>query len=101
MSDEILDSTLSVGDAANYLGVSVQTLRRWDSSGKLKSARHPASGYRYYALADLEPFKTKLLALPYNGAEIGRLFQTAPANIEGNDTLREPQQEAHRHTRQH
>jgi superfamily II DNA or RNA helicase len=101
MVDETLDATLSVGDAADYIGVSIQTLRRWDNSGKLKSTRHPASKYRYYLLADLEPFRTKLLAAPENNPDIGRLFQTAQANIEGNDNLREPQQEAHRHTRQH
>jgi DNA repair protein RadD len=101
MADETLNTTLSVGDAADFLGVSVQTLRRWDSSGKLKSARHPASKYRYYALADLEPFRTQLFALPEHNAEIGRLFQAAPVNIEGNENLREPQQEAHRHTRLH
>jgi hypothetical protein len=78
MADETLNTTLSVGDAADFLGVSVQTLRRWDSSGKLKSARHPASKYRYYALADLEPFRTQLFALPEHNAEIGRLFQAAP-----------------------
>jgi superfamily II DNA or RNA helicase len=101
MSDVSLDNKLSVGDAADYLGVSVQTLRRWDSSGKLKSMRHPVSGYRYYTLADLEPFKTQLQALPENNAEIGRLFQTAPANIEANENLRDPQREAHRETRKH
>jgi DNA repair protein RadD len=101
MVDETLDATLSVGDAADYLGVSIQTLRRWDSSGKLKSTRHPVSQYRYYTLADLEPFRTRLLALPENNADIGRLFQTAPFNIEGNDNLRVPQKESHRHTRQH
>ena len=101
MADETLDATLSVGDAANYLGVSIQTLRRWDSSGKLKSTRHPASKYRYYLLADLEPFRTKLFAAPENNPDIGRLFQSAPFNIEGNDNLREPQQEAHRNTRHH
>jgi DNA repair protein RadD len=101
MANETLDTTLSVGDAADYLGVSIQTLRRWDNSGKLKSTRHPASKYRYYLLADLEPFRTKLLAAPENNPDIGRLFQTVQANIEGNDNLREPQQEAHRYTRQH
>jgi len=88
------NSTLSVGDAADYLGVSVQTLRRWDNSGKLKSTRHPASRYRYYRLADLEPFKTRLYAAPADNADIGRLFQSAPFNIEGNDNLREPQRSA-------
>jgi DNA repair protein RadD len=95
------DSLLSVGDAADYLGVSIQTLRRWDSSGKLKSFRRPSSKYRYYRLADLEPFRTALLAAPEDSANIGQLFQTAPANIEANDFLREPQKDAHRHARNH
>ena len=95
------DTLLSVGDAAEYLGVSIQTLRRWDSSGKLKSFRRPASKYRYYRLADLEPFRTTLLAAPEDSGNIGQLFQTAPANIEANELLREPQKEAHRHARRH
>ena len=92
---------LSVGDAAEYLGVSIQTLRRWDSSDKLKSIRHPASGYRYYRLVDLEPFRTALLATSMDNPSIGQLFQTAAANVEANDLLREPQREAHRFTRRH
>jgi superfamily II DNA or RNA helicase len=95
------DTLLSVGDAADYLGVSVQTLRRWDGSGKLKSFRRPASKYRYYRLVDLEPFRTALLAAPEDSKNIGQLFQTVPANIEANDLLREPQKEAHRHARRH
>lgn len=31
------------------LGVSEQTLRRWDKAGKLKPARHPMNGYRLYS----------------------------------------------------
>src|SRR5690242_20706333 len=94
-------STLSVSDAADYLGISVQTLRRWDASGKLKPVRHPASNYRYYRLADLEPFRTMLVPNPQMNAEIAKFFEATPANIEGNDNLREPQQEAHRHARKH
>jgi len=37
---------LTIGEAAEYLGVSPQTLRRWDASGKLRPVRHPASEYR-------------------------------------------------------
>lgn len=96
------DSLMSVGDAAEYLGVSIQTLRRWDSLGKLKSSRHPSSKYRYYRLADLEPFRTALMAAPDDSSgAIAHFFQTAPANIEANDSLREPQKEAHRHARRH
>lgn len=39
---------LTIADAAKYLNVSSQTLRRWDEEGKLKPVRHLASKYRYY-----------------------------------------------------
>ena len=97
----MVDTLFSVGDAADYLGVSIQTMRRWDRSGKLKSIRHPASKYRYYRLADLEPFRTTFSAAPDDSADISRLFQTAPFNVEANDLLREPQKAAHKHTRRH
>jgi len=45
---------LTVGEAAEVLRVSPWTLRNWDKSGKLKSARHPISGYRIYRQEDLE-----------------------------------------------
>lgn len=39
---------LTVGQAAEFLGVSPWTLRYWDRTGKLKPGRHPVSGYRLY-----------------------------------------------------
>lgn len=42
-----------IGEAAKMLSVSVQTLRNWEKSGKLKSERS-AGGQRYYLLQDLE-----------------------------------------------
>jgi len=45
---------LTVGEAAEFLGISPWTLRNWDNSGKLKSTRHPVSGYRFYRQEDLE-----------------------------------------------
>jgi excisionase family DNA binding protein len=45
--------TVSIGDAAKELGVSVKTIRRWSDSGKLKFERSP-SGHRRYNLADLK-----------------------------------------------
>lgn len=41
-------SYLSVGEMASSLGVTTQTLRNWDKSGKLKPAYISESGYRYY-----------------------------------------------------
>src|SRR5262245_25312591 len=45
---------LTVGEAAEFLGVSTATLRNWDRSGKLKPRRHPQNGYRIYLHEDLE-----------------------------------------------
>ena len=50
---------LSIGEAAEFLGVSVDTLRRWDASGKLKAQRSEGN-HRYYFLADLKRFRADL-----------------------------------------
>lgn len=44
----------TVGEAAQYLGVSSATLRNWDRSGKLKPRRHPQNGYRIYLHEELD-----------------------------------------------
>ena len=51
---------LRVGEAAEYLGVSKDTLRRWDAAGKLKAYRNPASNFRLYRLSDLEKFLARV-----------------------------------------
>lgn len=45
---------LTVGEAAEALGVSRSTLRNWDKAGKLKPCRHPVNGYRLYSREELE-----------------------------------------------
>jgi DNA-binding transcriptional MerR regulator len=49
-------SKLSISEAAKLKGVSVSTLRRWESEGKLIPERTP-SGHRRY---DLYQFNMKL-----------------------------------------
>ncbi|EKE15605.1 MAG: hypothetical protein ACD_11C00117G0001 [uncultured bacterium] len=44
-----------ISEAAKLLGISIQTLRRWDISGKLSSIRRPG-GHRYYDLKDIENY---------------------------------------------
>ncbi len=51
---ERLDHFLTVGEAAEFLGVSVSTLRNWDRQGKLKAFRHPVNRYRLYRREDLK-----------------------------------------------
>lgn len=44
---------LSIGKMAEKLGITEQTLRNWDKSGKLKPAYISESGYRYYSSEQL------------------------------------------------
>lgn len=92
---------MRVGEAAEYIGVSAQTLRRWDRDGKLSPVRRPGSDYRYYRVADLEPFRLEYRRASDSRDAGGEIFQSANADIEANELLREPQREAHRAAREH
>jgi len=95
------DEYLRVGEAADYVGVSAQTLRRWDRDGQVTAVRRPGSNYRYYRRADLEPFRLEYRRASEAATTDGEIFTTANANIEANDLLREPQRGAHRAVREH
>ena len=49
---------LSIKQAANQLGVSVSTLRRWDETGVLVAQRTP-KGHRRYDLSKINPNLTR------------------------------------------
>jgi len=51
------NNLVKIGEAAKILGVSIDTLRRWEKSGKLQSIRTPG-GTRLYSLKDLHGFKS-------------------------------------------
>jgi len=55
-----INEFMTVGEAAEYLGISPSSLRRWDRAGKLKARRHSASLYRLYLRADLDRFLAEL-----------------------------------------
>ncbi|OGY84078.1 MAG: hypothetical protein A3F54_00820 [Candidatus Kerfeldbacteria bacterium RIFCSPHIGHO2_12_FULL_48_17] len=59
---------LSISQTAQLLGVSLQTLRRWDESGKLKPIRSTATSYRYYRQSDIDSF---LQSFPKNIFRMG------------------------------
>lgn len=44
---------LSIGQASEYLGVSIDTLRRWEKKGKITSYRSPG-GHRYFKKNELD-----------------------------------------------
>lgn len=39
---------LRISEAAEYLGVSPNTLRNWEKAGKVVAYRHPVNGYRLF-----------------------------------------------------
>lgn len=59
---------LTINEAAKFLGVSIDTLRRWDSKGKLKAVRS-SGGHRYYPREQLESFVSDLKAIARVWAE--------------------------------
>lgn len=91
---------MRVAAAAEYVGVSAQTLRRWDRDGRLPAVKRPGSNHRYYRQADLEEFRLEYRRAQ-DAAGAVAIFATANADIEANDLLREPQREAHRAVREH
>jgi hypothetical protein len=54
------ENLLNIGQAAAILGVSIDTLRRWDESGKLIAIRKEGGTHRYYREKDLEIFSSDL-----------------------------------------
>ena len=55
------EKLLTIGQAAEYLGVSLNTLRRWDESGKLVAIKKDGGTHRYYREKDLEIFASDLM----------------------------------------
>lgn len=67
---------LSIGEASEYLGISIDTLRRWDKKEKITSYRSPG-GHRYFKKQDLD----KLFGKKYERSE-----ETKPRKINSNLT---------------
>ena len=51
---------LKVSEAADYLGVSQNTLRSWAEAGKIPMHRNPANGFRLFLHKDLEDFLNRV-----------------------------------------
>ena len=54
MANIKLSDYLKITEAAEYLGVSANTLRNWEKAGKINVIRHPINGYRLFVKAELE-----------------------------------------------
>ena len=76
---------LKISEAAEILGVSIDTLRRWDESGKLTAIRKEGGTHRYYREKDIEIFASDLLKFASDwisrGAEFPGTFYCPTSSV--------------------
>ena len=58
-----LTDYLQTAEAAEYIGVHQNTLRKWAERGDIKMHRNPVNGYRLFKRVDLDRF-LRLTACP-------------------------------------
>jgi DNA repair protein RadD len=58
-----ISQLLNVGEAADYLGVSAASLRKWSDRGLVAVYRTPGN-QRRYVLTDLDAFRRSMLEAP-------------------------------------
>ncbi len=57
-----LRGLMKISEAAEFCGVTAETMRNWDRSGRLVPERNPVTGYRYYRPEKLEAFLKQAVA---------------------------------------
>lgn len=79
------EKLLTIAEAAEILGVSLDTLRRWDKSGKLVAIRKDGGTHRYYQQHDLDLFASDLIKLAHgwttDGLELPSMFYCANSAV--------------------
>ena len=68
------EELLTISQAAEYLGVSLNTLRRWDETGKLVAIKKEGGTHRYYREKDLEIFTSELMKFASEWIQTGVEF---------------------------
>ena len=63
-----LSDYLRISEAAEYLGVSPNTLRNWENAGKITAHRHPMNSYRLFKKEELDALLQQVQA-PDDGKE--------------------------------
>ena len=71
------EKLLTITQAAEILGVSLDTLRRWDKSGKLVAIKKDGGTHRYYREKDLEIFSSDLIKFASDWIQDGIEFPGA------------------------
>lgn len=79
------EKLLTITQAAEILGVSLDTLRRWDKSGKLVAIKKDGGSHRYYREKDLEIFASDLMKFAtewiQDGVEFPGTFLSSTSSV--------------------
>lgn len=59
-----LSDYLRISEAAEYLGVSPNTLRNWERAGKIVAHRHPVNDYRLFKREELDALLDQVVQQP-------------------------------------
>src|SRR5690349_3475260 len=71
------EGLVSISQAAKILNVSIDTIRRWDKQGTIKSTR-PDGKNRYFSVAELEAIK---FAEPLSISEVSEQLNVSPSTL--------------------
>jgi len=69
---------ISIGKTAQLLGVSIDTLRRWDLAGRLQSTRSTPRGHRYYSQSDIEQYLQDIDVIARHWAQAPQAIEPKP-----------------------
>lgn len=79
------EKLFNIRQAAEFLGISLDTLRRWDKSGKLIAIKKEGGTHRYYREKDLEIFTSDIMKFASewieNGVEFPDRFYCSTSSI--------------------
>lgn len=73
------DTLFTIGKAASALGVSIDTLRRWDKTGRLPSVRSGKGGHRFYPSSDIEQYMADIPSLGKRWAQAFKPEEPSPS----------------------
>lgn len=84
-SDTLQEGRLSIGKAAKYLGVSIDTLRRWEKNGRITALRSPG-GHRYFEGSQLDNLFGKKYTRDQASGRISKTYVTTTGTPPSQDT---------------
>ena len=73
-----MNNLISIGEAAQQLNISIDSLRRWDKTHRLQAIRTGPRGRRYYRQSDIDLFLRNVQALAEQWANVKIGFAPEP-----------------------